>query len=167
MMSTDREIWFLFSSSQFVGDVLRQTTRLEFDLDTVLAQYFIRSDRYEAAMEFLIPEISFGRKIDLFSNLQIRKSLLSYRRSIAGLRKFQKIRNIIAHSPHVSFTKAKKLARDGNYRKMLHGFPDGMLEESNGTARSLSRLLRVREFRNPFSADAIDAIDFSLRLWMG
>ena len=165
-MRSDREIWYLFSDSSFVGDVLRKTTQLEFDLDAVLTQYFIRSDRFEAAMELLLPELTFGRKIDLLTHLPLRKSLLSYGRAIEGLRKFQRIRNIVAHSPHVSFSTAKKLARDGNYKRLLHDYPEGLLAEFGQTARSLIRLLRVREFQDPSSGDVVDHFGLFLRQWL-
>ena len=60
-MKSDREIWELFCNRTFVGDVLRYSALLEFELNAVIAQYFIRSDRYEDAVQILLPELSFGR----------------------------------------------------------------------------------------------------------
>ena len=150
------EVVKLFSDRIFVWDVLRFSTLLEFELNGVLTQYFIRSDRYESAMEFLLPELSFGRKIDLLTRISIRKSLLSYQRAVTGLRKFQKIRNIVAHSPILSTSKAKSLSKDGNYKRIIHEYPEGMQEEWWLTSRSLLRLLRVREFKNQQSDEVIN-----------
>jgi hypothetical protein len=166
-MKSEREIWKLLSNRTFIGDVLRYFTSLEFELNAVIAQYFIRSDRYEDAMEVLLPELSLGRKLELLTRLPIRKSLLSYQRAISGLRRFQRVRNIVAHNPHISFSKAKSLSNDGNYRQILHEYPKGMQEEFKLTRRSLSRLLRVREFRNPQSNEVINTWTIWFKNWLG
>ena len=165
-MKSEHEVWRLLSDSEFVGDVLRYFTQLEFDLNALLSQYFIRSDRYKIAMDLLLPELSFGRKIDLFTNLPIRKTLLSYERAISGLRRFQKIRNLVAHNPHISRSMAKKIAADGNLRQIIHGYPEGMIDEYRLTRRSLSRLLRVREFKNPESNEVISTWAIFLENWL-
>lgn len=159
-------IWELFFNAEFVGNVLRFSTLLEFELNALIAQYYVRSDRYEFAIEELLSELSFGKKIDILSNLPIRKSLSSYRQGVSGLRRFQKIRNVIAHNPSVSKSKAKLLSTDGNFKRMLQEYPEGMQLEYRLTLRSLSRLIRTREFRNPHSNKVVDSEWISLKNWL-
>jgi hypothetical protein len=165
-MKSYREIWELFYDHTFVGNVLRYSTLLEFELNALIAQYFIRSDRYEYAMEELLPELTFGKKIDILTHLPVRKSLSSYQQAISGLRRFQKIRNIVAHNPSVSLSKAKLFSNDGNFKQMLQEYPTGMQQEYRQTLRALSRLLKIREFRNAQSNKAIDSQTISLRNWL-
>jgi hypothetical protein len=165
-MKTESEIWHLFSDRKFIGSILRHTTLLEFELNGLLAQYFIRSDRYEEAMELLLPELSFGRKIDLFKRLPIRKSLKSYQTAISGLRRFQRIRNIVAHTPHISRSRSKEFTKDGNYKRILHDYPEGTLDEFRNTSRSLTRLLRVKEFINPNTEEVLEPMMIWLDNWL-
>jgi hypothetical protein len=165
-MKSDGEIWQLFYDSTFVGDVMRYSTLLEFALNAVIAQYYIRSDRYEEAMEDLLPELSFGKKLDLLTHLPIRKKLSSYQKAISGIRQFLKIRNIVAHNPSISQSRVKQLSKDDSCKKILQEYPEGMKEVYYLTSIALSRLLKVRELRNPQNNEVIDSMSISFLKWI-
>lgn len=153
----DRKVKDLFSDSNFIGDVLRFTALLEFELDCLLAQYFLREDRVEDGMTFLISNLNFNSKVETLAKLKIRKSIESFPRAIAGLRRFRKIRNIAAHSWTVSFSDARNLLGGVEYQKMLLDYPKGLSKEFNETRKCLWRLARVKEFLGANGKRTVDS----------
>lgn len=71
-MITDSELAQLFASPAFVGTVLRYGSFLDYDLDCLLTVYFARPDRLNEALDLLIPELAFGRKIDVLRKLPLK-----------------------------------------------------------------------------------------------
>ena len=161
-MSIEHKVRDLFSDSEFVGNVIRYSTFLEFDLDCVLCQYFIREDRIDDGLDLLLSEFTFGRKIGLLTNLPIRKSLISYQRSISGLRRFQRIRNLVAHDWTINISKVRKLLECKQYDDLLIDYPDGMKRAFRVTRRALCRLIRVKEFKNPHKPSGIQRLSIML-----
>lgn len=153
----NRKVQNLFSNRDFVGDVIKFTALLEFELDCLLAQYFLREDRIEDGMVFLISNLTFNNKVETLAKLQIRKSVESFPRAISGLRRFRKIRNIAAHSWIISLSDAKNLLGGIEYQRMLLDYPDGLSKEFDETRKCLWRLARVKEFLGVNGKKTVDS----------
>ncbi len=158
----ERKVKDLFSDSNFIGDVLRFTALLEFELDCLLAQYFLREDRIEDGLTFLISSLNFNSKVETLAKLRIRKSIDSFPRAIAGLRRFRKIRNIAAHNWTVSFSDVRNIMGGVEYQKMLLDYPIGLKKEFYETRKCLWRLARVKEFLDVNGKRTVDSGMISL-----
>jgi hypothetical protein len=156
---SSNEIKKLFSDKEFVGNTIRWATSLEFYLDCVLAQYFIRADRQMEALDTLISEVSFGRKIEMLSRLLIRKKVRSRPLAVAGLKRFQRVRNLVAHHWIVSTNQVTKLLEQPELYRMLSGYPNSMQNEFRRTRHYLSHFLIARELRDPNSKHRIKPTD--------
>lgn len=153
----ERKVKELLSDRNFIGDVIRFTALLEFELDCLLAQYFLREDRIEEGMAFMISNLNFSSKVETLAKLQVRKSVGSFPRAVSGLRRFRKIRNIAAHSWTMSFSEARNLLGGVEYQKMLLDYPNGLYKEFNETRKCLWRLARVKEFLGPSGKKTVDS----------
>lgn len=157
-MSTESRVKSLFSNRDFVGVVIRYTALLEFELDGLLAQYFLREDRIEVGISLLIRHLSFGDKVGTLAKLPIRKPLVSFRRAVVGLRRFQRIRNTAAHSWTISSAEVKRLLSGAEYnRRMLEDYPAGLDQEFMSTRDALERLSRVKDLRGPGGKRTVDS----------
>jgi hypothetical protein len=148
-MITDSELARLFASPPFVGTVLRYGSFLDYDLDCLLAIYFARGDRLNDALDLLIPELTFGRKIDVLRRLPL-KHTKAHGDALAALRAFQKIRNLAAHSWTVSRAKCRDLLSDPSVRGLFVDYPTSLEAGFKLTRR---RLVRLRQSK-AFGADA-------------
>jgi hypothetical protein len=156
---TERKVKDLFSNHEFVGDVVRYTALLEFELDCLLAQYFLREDRIDEGMSLLISNLNFGSKVEILAKLPVRESVRSFHRAVTGSRRFRRIRNIAAHRWTMSFSEVKDLLNGVEYKLMLVDYPVGLRKDFNGTRSCLSRLSRVKEF---LSVDGKKTVDSGL-----
>jgi hypothetical protein len=157
----ERKIKDLFVKKEFIGEVLRFTILLEFELDCLLAQYFIREDRIDDGLAMLISNLAFNAKIEVFAKLPVRKSVKSFPKAVTGLRRFRKIRNIAAHSFAISSSEVSNLLHGAEYKRMLAEYPEGLQEYFDETRRSLWRLRRVKEFLGP-TGDVFDWDTFAI-----
>ncbi len=156
-MLTESKVKSLFSNRDFVGAVIRYTALLEFELDGLLAQYFLREDRIEGGISLLIPHLRFDDKVGILAKLPIRKPLTSFTRAVVGLRRFQRIRNIAAHSWTISSAQIKRLLSGAEYRRMLEDYPAGLDQEFMSTRDSLERLSRVKDLLGPGGKRTVDS----------
>jgi hypothetical protein len=143
-MLTEEQIWRLFSKPEFVGAVLRLAALLEYDLDSLLCAYFIRPDRLESALELLFADVTVGRKLEMLRKLPVPKQLTSYRKAVAGLSRFQRIRNIAAHQWSVPRRTVHMLLEDRGFRDLLARYPEGLQEDFRATRASIWRLRRTK-----------------------
>jgi hypothetical protein len=155
-MLSEPEIKNLFINEDFIGNTIRWTNFLEFSLNCAISQYFIRADRQVESIETLLPEISFGRRVELLYRLPIRKAVQSRTLAVAGLKRFQRVRNLVAHHWILTNKQMTKLISDPQIHKMLSGYPDSMKKDFQRTRHYLAILLRAREFRDPNSKNKID-----------
>jgi len=144
-MITDSELAALFASPAFVGTVLRFGSFLDYDLDCLIAIYFARGDRLNTALDLLLPELTFGRKIELLRKLPLRHAK-SHRDAIASLKAFQKLRNLAAHSWTVSRAKARELLSDQAIRALFVTYPVSLETGFRLTRRRLTRLRQSKAF---------------------
>lgn len=128
---TERKLKDLFSNRDFIGDVIRYTALLEFDADCLLAQYFLREDRIDEGISLLIGNLNFNAKVETLAKLPVRKSVTSFTRAVAGLRRFRRIRNIAAHNWAVPSSEVKNLFNGAEYKKMLVDYPGSLREDFN------------------------------------
>jgi hypothetical protein len=147
----------LFSNPDFVGNVIRYTALLEFEVDCLLAQYFLRVDRIDEGISLLIEDLRFGAKVDTLAELPVRKSVASFGRAIAGLRRFGRVRNLAAHSWTVSSREVKKLLGGTEYKRMLMDYPGSLCEEFIATRTAVERLSRVGEFLGAGGRKIVDS----------
>jgi hypothetical protein len=143
---TERRVQDLFSDNESIGDVVRFTALLDFELDCLLAQYFVREDRINEGMSLLIANLNFGGKVETLARLPVRKSVASFQRAVTGLRRFRRVRNTAAHRWTISLPEVRGLLNGVEYKKMLVDYPVGLREDFNETRKCLWRLSRVREF---------------------
>lgn len=141
---TERKVRSLFSNRSFVGDVIRYAALLEFDVDSLLAQYFLREGRIEDGMSLLIRNLTFSEKVETLAKLPVRASVISFARAVSGLRRFRRIRNLAAHNWTISSQEAKKLMDGVEYRRMLVDYPAGLRGDFDATRNYLERLSRVK-----------------------
>lgn len=146
-MKKPKQLKELFHREDFAGQVLRNATLLENELDIILCQYFCQKRRVSTALLLLFQTMTWNNKIELFTNLPIRKSTKSYQTAISGLRIFKQLRNKVAHQWTVTTNEVEKLCRNKTLARMLDGFPNTMRSNFRDCRRALSRLSRTKEFR--------------------
>jgi hypothetical protein len=157
-MITGEEVQALFRDEAFRGSLLFRAAQLEFDLGCLLCAYFIRADRYDEAMDGLLRDLPFGRKIEIAKRLPLNKTVKSYGVALTGLVAFQRLRNVAAHQWSVSLSAARQLLTDARCRAILDvpdsttrlhsrqsSRPDGLTREYRATSSALSQLVRTKE----------------------
>ena len=162
-MKTISEMKSLFTDKAFVGDVLRTTTLIEVALDCTLAYYYARADRIEPAVDSLLSEIPFGKKIDILAALPLRTTLKSRNASVASLRRLRRIRNHIAHNWRIDSEELNTLLKDQNIAHILSGYPKSLFDELQRTRAHLQILMRTREFQDRNANTRINYWDFMTR----
>lgn len=148
-----------FRVPEFIAEILKSTSLLEDDLDFTLALYFCGPGRHFTFMETVSQQMQFNTKIKILENIQTRKNLKSHIQAIAGLRRFQRIRNLVAHPILVKRSKVQNLCDDIQARRMILHFPGAMTEEFRKVRRSLYHLTRSREWKPDLTARKPDMVD--------
>jgi hypothetical protein len=144
---------------EFVAEVLKETCNLEEDLDFALSLYFCGPGRHFTFMGIVSSHIQFSAKIKMLEDIPARKSLKSRVQAITGLRRFQRIRNIVAHTILARPSKVRNLCDDETIRGMVLQYPQKMEEEFRRVRNSLYHLTRSREWKPDLKAKKPDQGD--------
>jgi hypothetical protein len=147
MAVDSKSMYDQFRVAEFIAEVLKNTSLLEDDLDFTLALYFCGPGRHFTFMETVGLQMQFNTKIRILENIQTRKNLKSRIQAITGLRRFQRIRNLVAHPILIRPSKIQSLCDDIETRGMILNFPAAMNEEFRKVRRSLYHLTRSREWK--------------------
>lgn len=144
-MLTDYQVARLFTKPSFVGAMLRYAALLEYDLDCLLTLYFARRDRIDDTLEFLLSELTFGRKIGVLRHLPLKR-MKSHATALAGFRGFVRLRNLAAHNWSVPRRKVRELLKDPIIRDVFSDPPSSLEGSFRGTRRALTRLRQSKAF---------------------
>jgi hypothetical protein len=106
-----------------------------------------------------------SRKIDLLARLPIPKRLKSRKAALAGLRRFNELRNLIAHNYIVRTERVRVLMKDPAKRAMFAGLP-GIEGDEKATSRALWRLCRTAAFGLDSKRRADEVLSRDLILFM-
>jgi hypothetical protein len=148
-----------FSSPIFVAEVLKQTSLLEDDLDFTLSLYFCAPGRHFSFIEIVTSQLQFSTKLRILETISVRKYLKSRMQAVTGLRRFQRIRNMVAHPILLRPSKIQTMCEDADIRRMILGFPDTLTDEFRKVRRSMYHLTRSREWKPDPSAKMPDKLD--------
>ena len=146
-MVKEIQIRDILTSTDFLGKIVATSVNLETSIDALLCRYFIREDRDYDAINILFGSITMGRKIETLRKLPTRKSLLSYKRTIEGVRGFQRLRNLVAHNTFIPKSEIKKLRKDSFTKKLLSNYPQSYYDAQVETTDAIKRLIRTKEFQ--------------------
>jgi hypothetical protein len=136
----------LFKSFEFRGKVLSYASSLDNYLGRALTQYFIRDDKYSEGLR-LISSLNFDKKIQIFEHVPIRKKE-NHKKAVLGLRVFQRVRNIAAHSHFVFAKDLQNLLRDRRALIALSNYPNNMDALFVQTQISIVELMQTKAFQN-------------------
>jgi hypothetical protein len=139
---------------------------LEDDLDFALALYFCGSGRHFPFIEIVSARTSLNSKIRILESIPARKNLKSRVQALEGLRRFQRIRNIVAHQILLRPSKVKAACGDPQVRAMLLEFPRRVTEEFRITRRSLYHITRSKEWKPDPAAKKPDKFDQIYHRWL-
>jgi hypothetical protein len=134
-------------SPEVVAQILKSTSLLEDDLDFALALYFCGPGRHFPFIEIVCSQTPLNTKIKTLEAIPARKALKSRVQALAGLRRFQRIRNIVAHQILLRPSKIKTICDDTQIRSMLIHFPQRLDEEFQSTRRGLYHITRSKEWK--------------------
>ena len=134
----------MFNNHEFRGKVLSYASSPDNYLERALTQYSIRDDKYPEGLQ-IISSLNFDRKIQIFEHLPIRKKG-NHKKAVLGLRAFQKIRNIAAHSQFVK--DIHHLLHDRRAMVALSNYPNNMDALLAQTEISLLKLMQTKAFFN-------------------
>lgn len=152
-------------AADFVADVLRRTALLEEDLDFTIALFFCAGGRHFPFMELVSSQLRFNSKIHVLETIPARKTLRSRAQALAGLRRFQKVRNSVAHSALLRPSKIQSMCADSVVKSMILDYPARLTDEFQTTRRSLYHLTRSREWRPNAKTDAPTRLDLFMESW--
>lgn len=152
-------------AADFVADVLRNTALLEEDLDFTVALYFCANGRHFPFMELVSSQLRFNSKIHILETVPARKSLKSRVHALAGLRRFQKIRNAVAHHALLRPSRIQSMCGDIVLKSMILNYPARLDEEFHTTRRSLYHLTRSREWQPDLKAGKPSRLDLFVEAW--
>jgi|ERR1039458_7984083 hypothetical protein len=147
------------SKADFVADVLKRTSLLEEDLDFTLSLYFCGPGRHFTYIDIVSSHMQFNAKIKIFESIPVRKNLKSRVQALSGLRRFQRIRNTVAHPILVRPSKVQALCDDQIIRAILLQFHKPIEAEFRCVRRSLDHITRSREWRPDLTAKKPDKVD--------
>ena len=140
------------AKSEFVTDILKRTSLLEEDLDFTLSLYFCAPGRHFTFMDIVSSHMQFNTKLKILESIPVRKKLKSRVQAISGLRRFQRIRNMVAHPILVRPSKVQSLCDDPIIKAMVLQFQKPVEVEFRCVRRSLDHLTHSREWRPDLSA---------------
>jgi hypothetical protein len=151
--------------AEVVADILKWTSLLEEDLDFTLALYFCGPSRHFTFMDVLSSQIQFNAKLKALESIPARKNLKSRVQAISGLRRFQRMRNMVAHPILLRPSKVQSLCEDAVSKAMVLNFPSATTEEFRRVRRSLDHLTRSREWKPDLTAKKPNKFDQFLNWW--
>ena len=140
------EILKLLGKEEFAGLVLRHTSLLEFDLDVLLCQYFIRKDRVIEAMSNLLSLLNLSNKIEILKSISAKKNEKTRLTIITNLQAFRKVRNIVAHRWTINTTDAEMLIKNSTIKAMLKDYPQSLRASFCMTRSAIAELIKSEEY---------------------
>ena len=144
MRKTDKnKIVELLNSDDVRSKIIANASYFDTYLGVSLSMYFSPNKRSRLLHESIIDGLSFGKKLQILSNIPFKKQYKSLD-CIPTMKRLQRLRNHVAHS---YFTiHFDKIFKDTDSLSLLKNYPMEYDNAINTAKHQLWRLSRVKEF---------------------
>lgn len=126
-----RQLTDALGSNDIIAEVIKFSAVWEAALDNYLATEFGgTTTRYDDFIEFIAPNLSFARKIEIFKNLSLVGKTKSHSEIVSTLNRIRKVRNHLAHAQRLDASTIAKIQSDRPLVKFIIGHPSSFKQES-------------------------------------
>jgi hypothetical protein len=168
-MTTDDDIYRAIKERmrepEFIAEVLKCAALIEGDMDACLCLYFAASGKHFDFVDHICGRLRYEAKVQLIENLPVRKNLKSRALALDGLRRIQKVRNLVAHPAFIPGSKIRALQKDALIQQMILQFPARFSGVFRDARRGLYYLSRSKEWRPNTESSKPRHDDFFLERW--
>lgn len=125
----------------FIAEVLKCAALIEGDMDACLCLYFAAPGKHFEFVDHICGRLRYEAKVQLIESLPVRKNLKSRGLALDGLRRMQKIRNLVAHASFIPGSKIRALQKDPLIEEMILQFPERFIQVFRDARRGLYYLV--------------------------
>lgn len=127
----------MLSDESVIGDILRVSINLEFDLGLVLSDFFVPVDRRDCFEDLILNRLRFHEKIEIFHRLPLRRPLPSHEKAYQSLLKINRVRNFVAHGFGLREADLERFCRDEVIMRLFSDYPKSLRKELTLTRNRL------------------------------
>ncbi|ULQ46501.1 hypothetical protein JN531_015550 [Flagellatimonas centrodinii] len=136
------------SSNDIIAEAIKFSAVWEATLDSYLAfEFGGTTARYNDFVEFIAPNLSFARKIEIFKSLSLVGKTKSHSEIVSTLNRVRKIRNHLAHAQRLDDSTIAKIQSDRSLVQFVLGHPMSFKQEGKRLHIWFSHMWRGWEAR--------------------
>lgn len=135
-----QQLQVFLASDETAGRIIRDVAELEWEVDLLLTRYFTAHERFTEFSEIILSRFSFNQKIDILSKMSLPRKMKSQPNAVKSLRKFLKLRNMLAHSSYITDEDIHSIYSDNEIIRILADYPKSYKAEVLATKNRLNRL---------------------------
>lgn len=143
-----RQLTEALGSNEIIAEVIKFSAVWEAALDSYLAiEFGGTTARYDDFVEFIAPNLSFARKIEIFKNLSLVGKSESHSEIVSTLNRVRKVRNHLAHAQRLDTSTIARIQSDRPLVDFILGHPSSFKREGNKLRNWFSHMWRGWEVR--------------------
>lgn len=135
-------------SNDIIAEVIKFSAVWEATLDSYLAfEFGGTTARFDDFVEFVAPNLTFSRKIEIFKSLSLVGKSKSHSEIVATLNRVRKIRNHLAHAQRLDPQTIARIQSDRSLVAFILEHPSSFKRESRKLKNWFSHMWRSWEIR--------------------
>ena len=141
------ELTKLLNTEEVRGRIIKDAAFLDFSMEMAIGFYFSTYARFSTFEQLVVTRLGFEDKLQILEQIPYEKQYKCLI-SLKTLRHIQRVRNIVAHTHHVSGREGK--LNNPEWAYLFENWPDTYQKVYMSTKLGLDRLSRTKEFFGSF-----------------